>query len=328
MPPRRTVLRAAGWASLAMMAGAGLSGCRIRLQDDAPTIPFISRQPIPDEDLLVSAYRRAVELAAVAARASGVPLAAEVTQRHTRQAQTVRAILAAGLVPDHVISGPAPTGPAPAGGTATSHTATTSPTAAGAPAATAEELGHAARDAANGSIAAAGSFATHRALGVAIAAHDAAEATSLGAPPDWPTHDPLPPSVATALVEVTRACEYALQVAAAHLLDKERAALLATLVALSRREATLTAGLTAGLTPEPKPALGYRLPFPVAGPEAARRLVVAVLGNLVDRGLDGIERIPAGSSAVLEIVRLQAEAVTLAVTHGVVWPTMPGMALG
>lgn len=333
MPPRRTVLRGAGWTGLSILLGLGLSGCGIRLEDDAPTIPFLSRQPIPDEALLVAAYRRAVELSAVAARASEVPLGAEVAQRHTRQAQVLRAILDAGQVPERVISGPAgaatgsppllptaaPTA-APTAGTTTG--AATAPT--GPAAVSADELGPTARGMADASIAAAGAYVTHRALGVAIAAHDGATANILGAPPAWPAGDPLPASVATPLLEVTRASGYALQVAASHLLDTERTRLRATIVALSRREATLAAGLS----PAPLPALGYRLPFPVTTPAEARRLVIAILSNLIDRGLDGIERIPAGSSALIEVVRLEAEAVSLAAGHGVSWPTMPGLALG
>ena len=81
--------------------------------------------------LLVAAYRRATALAGVAGRATGVPLAPEVTQRHTRQAQVLRAILETGQVPERIISGPpgstatATSGPtAPVDGTAT--TASTS----------------------------------------------------------------------------------------------------------------------------------------------------------------------------------------------------------
>jgi len=330
MPPRRTVLRAAGWVGLSAVAGIGLAGCGIRLEDDAPPIPFVSRQPIPDEALLVAAYRRATALAGVAGRATGVPLAPEVAQRHTRQAQVLRAILDAGQVPERIISGPpGSTATATSGSTGTSDgtattTSTSAPTNAVRPPVTAEELARAARDTADASIAATGSFVTQRALGVAIAAHDAAGAASLAAPPVWPSRDPLPAPVATPLVEVTRACEYALEVAAAHLLDTDREALLATVAALTRREAALAAALT----PNPLPALGYHLPFPVTGPGDARRLVSVVLRNLVDRGLDDLDRIPQGSSGLLEVVRLEAEAVTLAVAHGVAWPTMPGLALG
>lgn len=146
MPPRRTVLRAAGLAGLSAVAGIGLAGCGIRLEDDAPTIPFVSRQPIPDEALLVAAYRRATALAGVAGRATGVPLAPEVTQRHTRQAQVLRAILETGQVPERIISGPpgstatATSGPtAPVDGTATT-ASTSAPTNAVPPPVTAGEL--------------------------------------------------------------------------------------------------------------------------------------------------------------------------------------------
>ena len=114
MPPRRTLLRAGAWTGLAAALAAGVSGCGIRLEDDAPEIPFLSRTPIPDEGPLIAAYRRATALADLAARARGVVGASEVTERHTRQAQVLRAILDAGAVPERIIRGPeTPTASAP-----------------------------------------------------------------------------------------------------------------------------------------------------------------------------------------------------------------------
>ncbi len=313
MPPRRTLLRVGAWTGLAAALAAGASGCGIRLEDDAPTIPFLSRTPIPDEALLVAAYRRATDVAEQATHAAGVAGAAEVTQRHTRQAQVLRAILDAGAVPERIVSGPA-----------TPTATTTGPTQPTPTAVSAPELGAAVSTAAHESLSAAADFITHRALAASIAAHDAAGLTRLGGSPSWSTHEPLPPAVAAGLLTVTRACTYAVQVAAAHLTGSERVGLLETITALGRREATLSSALS----PVAPPPLGYRLPFPATDPVKARRLVIAALANLVDRGLDGIADIPAGSSSLVELIRLEAEAVSLATTHGGAWPTMPGLSVG
>ncbi len=306
MPPRRTLLRAGAWTGLAAALAAGVSGCGIRLEDDAPEIPFLSRTPIPDEGPLIAAYRRATALADLAARARGVVGASEVTERHTRQAQVLRAILDAGAVPERIIRGPeTPTASAPIPATLATVSAS----------ALAAAVGAKARE----SIAAVGSFTEHRSLGASVAAHDAA-----GEMLTWPHRDPLPPAVANGLLSVTRACAYAVQVATAHLSAPERAGHLETLKALGRRESYLASTLT----PVPAPPLGYRLPFPATDPAQGRRLVTAALGNLVDRGLDGLDGIPLGSTALVEVVRLEAEAVVLATAHGVPWPAFPGLALG
>lgn len=313
MPPRRTLLRAGAWTGLTAALAAGVSGCGIRLEDDAPTIPFLTRTPIPDEALLVAAYRRAAGLAEKATQAAGVAGAAQVTQRHTGQAHVLRAILDAGAVPERIISG------------ATSPTATSSgPKQPGPTAVSAAELGQAVAITARESLTAAGLFMAHRALGASVAAHDAASQIGLGGAPAWPARDPLPAGVAAGLLTVTRACAYAVQVAAAHLSGAERTALMVLIDVLGAREEALIVAVT----PPPPPTLGYRLPFPVTGAGEARRLVTVALGNLVDRGLDRLEDIPPGTSPLVEVVRLQAEAVTLASAHGVPWPTMPGLRVG
>ena len=103
---------------------------------------------------------------------------------------------------------------------------------------------------------------------------------------------------------------------------RDRASALATVSDLNRRERALVADL-----PAPPPPLGFRLPFAVTDAQTAARLITLVLANLVDRGLDTVESIPPGSAELVEIARLQAEAVGLAVRHGVPWPTMPGLTL-
>lgn len=316
MPPRRTILRATGWTVWAAATGTGLSACRIRLEDDTPAIPILRRTPIPDEAVFVAAYRRALALADAGTRAAGVPFAAEVTRRHTRQAQVLRALLDAGNVPENVMRGAVPT--ATSGPSASSSTST----ATGAPAVTAQELRALTQAAATESIAAVTAFAEHLSLAVALAAHDAAGAAATGAAVAWPTGGRVPAGVVAPLLEPTRACVYALAVAAAHLPDSDRASALATVSDLNRRERALVADL-----PAPPPPLGFRLPFAVTDAQTAGRLITLVLANLVDRGLDTVESIPPGSAELVEIARLQAEAVGLAVRHGVPWPTMPGLTL-
>lgn len=341
MPPRRQVLRVATWGGLGLALGPLLTGCRIRLEDDAPTIPFLSRQPIPDEAAIMAAYHRAVGVADLAGRALAT-MAAEVRQRHTRHAQVLRAILDAGEVPERIIRAAAPAatsaaistsvgtvatsappGTAP-GWTSTAGSTGPGPSAGSTPTVSDADLAQAVRTAAEAGVAAASGLGVHRILGAAVAAHDSAEAAHLGASITWPGSDHLPEGVARELLQVTRAARYGLQVAASRLPAAEHDALLGSIAVLDRREHTLAADLR----PAPSPPLGYALPFSPSGPDEARRLVRVVLGTTVDRGWDAAESIPAGSSAVISLIRLQTEAVLLATGHGVQWPTLPGLVVG
>lgn len=300
MPSRREVGRVLGLLGLG--SAAALAGCGLRLEDDAPTIPFVPRRTIPDEALLIAARRRADALARLAAQ---VPGAAEAAARHTRQVDVLDAILHAGGVPADLV---VPTTSATASGSRASSSAVTTAPAPVTPA----DLG--AREAA---LPADGltSGTTQRTLLASIAAHDSATAAALGVPVAWPAGDPLPAPAADSLLGSTRAAAYGIEVAAARTPAGARAELLQALAELRGREAALAA-----LSTTPAPA-GYALPSGLS-PQA---LVTHVLGVLVDQGLAPLTHVPAGSRAVVEVIRLLADAVALAARHGVPPTPFPGL---
>jgi hypothetical protein len=318
MPSRRVVVRAVG----ALAVVGVLGGCRIRLQDDAPDLPFLQRVSIPDEALLVAAYRRAAALGDLAAATAGLPLGPEITTHHRRQATVLLGILTDGGVPGEVL-GPTPTATATASRPATSAAPTS---AAAVTAVTAADLaGHEASAVTADALTALTGAATRRTLLASVTAYSGAAATLLGSPAPWPTSQPLPPEVAATLLDATRAVTYAAQVAAAQVAGDQRQPVLATLTELARRETALAA--VAGAAAHPAP-LGYRLPFAVSTPEAASRLLTTAFSALVAGGLATVDSLPPGSRAVGEAVRLHAQAVALGHGWGVALTAFPGMTDG
>lgn len=311
LPSRRLLLRAA--LAAGGLAGAGaVGGCRVRLQDDAPALPFLERRSIPDESLLVQSYRATSALAELAARVAH-PVAAQVAPQHARQAAVIRGILTAGGVPSEAITGPTPSGPA------TGATPTPPPQPPADPAVLAQsELAALAPQA----LTALAAAVAHRPLLSAVTAHRAATAAVLGVAPAWPAAPALPFTVAATALDANRAARYAVQVAAAHLGGPSREQALATLATLDRRVAELTAAAAAIARPAP---LGYRLPFSVAGPDDAVRLLATALGTLAADGLVSAPDLPVGSAAYVALVRLHAEAVLLAHPWGVALTAFPGL---
>ncbi len=315
---RRQVLALSG--RLAALGGVVLlGGCRLRLEDDAPPVPFVPRRSIPDEALLVAARRRAVELAALAA---AVPGQGEVAARHLVQAETLLQVLRAGGVPDSrsapTVTTAAATTPA-AGPTASAAVPTGTPArpTGAAPGSTPRGGDRAAlahSEAAADLTGWVGAVAQRTVL-VAVAVHDTATAALLGSGVVWPAADPLPVEVATELVAGTRAAAYGVEVAAARLPAAARRPLLDTLGTLRARERRLAA--IAG----PAGPVARAVP-PGLDPQS---LVRTVLGVLVEQGLRPVEVLPEGSRAAIEVARLQSEAVLLAAVNGVPVPALPGL---
>ncbi|MGV1009008.1 MAG: hypothetical protein ACOYBY_10435 [Dermatophilaceae bacterium] len=315
VPSRRAVLRA-GLGLAGVGTAALLGGCRLRLEDDAPAVPFVPRKSIDDEALLVEGYRQTRELAALAASVSGSELARSMAAAHDRQAQVLRAILTEGGVPASVIE------PPPADTTSSPSTAPS----ASPPAATAATL--AAAQAAAASPEALGQLAgavAQRPLLTAVTAHRASAATLLGAGPHWPDGPALPPDAAASALEPTREALYATEVAAARVSTAARAAYLPLLATLQRRAAQLRSA--AGAQADDG-AVAYRLPFAVTSPDDAHRLVGTALDGLVAHGLDPLSLVPAGSASVAEVARLQAEAAVLRHQWGGPLTAFPGLADG
>lgn len=334
MPSRRLVLR--GALTGAAVAGASmLAGCRVRLEDDAPAVPFLERAAIPDEAVLIQTYREALDLAALAARVPG-PLAAEVAPQHQRQAAVVLEILTAGGVPSAAIAPPASTpstttgppappsaavtpGPARAPSTAPTAPPTAAPPAADPAALAAAEL----QALAPSALTTLAATVAHRTLFTAVTAHRAATASLFGATPAWPAAPALPATVGARTLDAARTARYAVQVAAAHLAGAQRELALGAIATLDRRVADLTKAASGVATPPP---LGYRLPFPVANADDAVRLLATALGALVAGGLQSAADLPLAAPAYVELVRLHTEAVLLARPWGVALTAFPGLA--
>jgi len=325
---RRTVLRRAGSLGVGALAGLLLGGCRVRLQDDAPDLPLLQHKSIPDEALLIAGFREAARLQQLAGRVPGAPaLPAELAGIHGAQATVLRAVLTAGGVPDHLVTGTGATSapPTPAASPPAAATQAPGPAVSAPGPATQTDLAGAEQAAVSPAALAqlAGATPANRVLLTAAAAQRGAAAALLGAVPAWPPGAALPPPEAAALLDATRSVVYAFEVVAAQLVADERAPAIQTLAALRARQRELVAAAGTAMTPEP---LGYVLPFPVTSPAAARRLATAVLAQLVARGLDPVSRLAAGSSAVVQVVRWQADAQVMLRQWGGPLHPFPGMA--
>lgn len=307
---RRDLLR----ATAVLLPVAVVSGCDLRLEDDAPPLPILQRKSVPDEAVLVDAVRRTSALAQTAGRvASPSDAVTRLAALHGTQSEVLRARLTAQGVPNHVIDTPSPTTSA----------AGTAAVSAPPPAALPELV--AAEQAILGALVAAlpGVTTDNRAVLASVAAACGAAVEVLGAQPAWPAADPLPPPAAVPLLDGTRAAEYAFQVVAAQTSGEVRARALATHTDLGRRETDLLA--MAGSS-APAPPLGYALPFPVTGADAAGRLATQVLGTLVAGGLAPEGTLPEGSSSVVTLVRLLVDAQRLGRGWGVPSAAFPGQA--
>lgn len=315
LPSRRTVLWG-GCRLAAVAATAALGGCSIRLQDDAPDIPLLQRRSIPDEAALIAEFHLATSLSQMAGRIPlPTALVTQLTRIHATQAQVVHGLLSRGGVPDHVITG--------AAATATASVPTSAVSAP--PPATVAQLTAAEAAAVSAEVLAvvAGATEANRSVLASVAAQRAAATGLLGGPVTWPDADPLAPPSAARLLEATRPVVYAFEVVAAQLAGDKRLPALATLAALRVRDGELTAAAGASATADP---LGYALPYPVTSPDLAHRLAGEVLTRLVEGGLELVPVLPAGSTSLTAIVRLQAQAQSLAHDWGATPVPFPGMA--
>lgn len=329
MPSRRQLLRGA-LTGTAVVGASMLGGCRVRLEDDAPAVPFLERAAIPDEAVLIQTYRQASALAALAARVPA-PLAAEVTPQHQRQATVLLDILTAGGVPRVAIDPvtPTPVGtpaapglPSTADPPAATPASTTTPSSPQPPADPAELAAAELEVLAPAALTALAAALAHRTLFTAVGAHHAATATLLGATPAWPAAPALPAVLAARALDATRAARYAGQVAAARLTGAHHNQALATLTTLDRRIGDLAEAASGVAAPAP---LGYRLPFPVATADDAIRLLATALGSLVAGGLQSAADLPVAAPAYPHLVRLHTEAVLLARPWGVALTAFPGL---
>ncbi len=320
----------------ALMVGSAtvLSGCRVRLEDDAPRIPGLpARQPIPDEQALLLARHDALRLQALAAGlgASSTALTELLATLHGRQAGVFGSVLRSGGVPQAEISAtPRPTATATPRPTATATPrpmATTGgavsvpvPTPSGVSeliAAEAEgtdaqalsDLAGISRD----RVALFGSMAAQRGSAVRLLG---GRLPSTGAP-TGPTG-----VVAAAQLEAVRSAVYGFEVVVAQIDASHRMAAARTLGMVRAASAELQ--LLAGSAAKPIP-LGYALPFPVSTPAAALRLathLMTALGEVIASQLPTVTGDPAGLTGT---VHLLTDVCVDAVTWQVPLTAFPGL---
>ncbi len=278
------------------VAAAALSGCGVRLEDDAPRVPLLpTRTPVPSESELTALTRETDRLARVAGDLTG-DLAADLAAIHRRQHSVLRTALVRQQVPPEDLDAPPEseaTGPA-APGTASSPSATSpSAEASPSPSASSADPGQdrsalAADEAA--SAADSGVFTgvapELRAPVAALHAQRFAAATLLsGTPPEVPG-EPVTGEDVAALAGRTAAAVWFLEVVAARSTGPQRARAEGTLASLRALLADQVAGGS-----RPAVSLGHPLPFPVETSAQAALLAREVLATLrSDHGaaLDGL----------------------------------------
>ena len=270
---RRAVLAVAG-----VGAAAALTGCRVRLEDDAPRVPLLpTRQPIPDEGALLQALADTRDLQAAAAALVGARTPARLAAVHARQVAVLEQVLRSARVPSAswaatpsptTSAGRIPAPPSPSG----------SPSAAAKPTRAALAQQEALAMQPGALTALAGATPAHLPLLAALTAQRAAAVTLLGGSVHWAASSVAPRAAAPGLLAAVRSATYGLEVVAAQSGAAGRARALAVLATLRPREEQLQA--LAGADAD-APPLGYRLPFAVATPASAARLARALLPDLL-----------------------------------------------
>ncbi|MGZ4698783.1 MAG: DUF4439 domain-containing protein [Oryzihumus sp.] len=309
---RRSVLVALGVAS-----ATALTGCGVRLEDRAGSLPFVpERKPAPDERTLLAALAetRSLERAAAAAGAAAGPWPARLAPAHHQQAAVLEQVLRQAGAPVPAVF-PAAGGPS---GTGSPTTSTTAPGQARAGLA-ARELVAVQTPAL---ITLAGVSAAHVTLLAALAAHHGAAATLLGGSAQWPEPSAPTGSPAARLLAATRSAAYGFEVVQAQG-DHATAALAAvTLAQLRHRETGLVALAGDSATP---PALGYPLPFPVMTPASARRLARELVAGLQSALAAELRGAAGNEQALTGLVRWSAETAMLGTRWGSPLPAFPGL---
>lgn len=342
MPEHRSV-RVGRRSLLIGAASVLLTGCDIRLQDDAPRIPLVpTRQPIPAESTLLALLGDTRLLARLSAGA-GTRFLTHVAFLHETQADVLAAALErAGVPVDEVMS--ADPGSASPGAGGTSPTAT-SPPATGASSPATPSAGRASSE---GSGTSPSTSVSPRRIGdleaaaipraapvlagaasgliptlVSLHAQRGATAHVLGATVAWPVAPEwASPVGAAAFLEATRAAVYALEVVAgqakaSHVRRADRT--LATLHALASDQERASAGTA------PQPQLGYALPFRVSDDRSAVRLAKRTLTDLTAAYGSHLDTLESQRTVALEAARWLAAAAYEAHRWGHALPPFPGL---
>lgn len=304
-----------------------LSGCDVRLEDDAPPLPLIpTREPIPAEPALLWLLEDCRNLA---------DKDGPRTELYAEQVAVLRSALFRAGIPietlDEVLAAPDPTGStagsASAGRTPTATASagpipspTSSPTSAPAEGSTAaltrvDDLARCGP----GMFPVVMSLLAQRWAAVRLAGDEAPQGALVGDPGlIWRFSH-----LAAGFVEQTTAAVYGFEIVAAQTEEAARDTAVVTLADLRRlrREQTVRAGARA-----PAPALGYPLPFPVDSEESALRLAEHVLTGLTD-GYAGLLTTVTGAAqedTAQDVVGWLGAAAAHGVSWGVPLEAFPG----
>lgn len=266
------------------VAVAALSGCGIRLEDDAPRVPLVpTRSPIDGEDALVRLLA-AVQSAARLPVDPKQPISPLLGPLHQRQARVLHdALRQRGVPEDELPSATPPASAVPTGSptaSASSPAASASPPPAPPPAAAPTTV------VVERTIITAGAGCAEAEtdlrptlLAILGQAHAALEVATL-----QPTAAPAPAPVWTApaalapLITAVRTAVYLLEVAAARSPQVGRRTGLEMISRLERLAAEL---VDAAGDAAPSPELGQALPHPVTTPAEAATLSTAAVTTLL-----------------------------------------------
>ncbi|MBR7744895.1 hypothetical protein KC207_16495 [Phycicoccus sp. BSK3Z-2] len=266
-PRRRPVV-------LAVAGTALLTGCGIRLEDDAPRVPLVPvRTPLPAEDLLVRLVADSAALAGLAGDTDG-PLPSALAALHRRQVTVVRTALLRGGMPPERLADPGPDGPRPS--TSVQTPAAPAPTPSGSPSGTPAVP-------ARRRLAAAEAVVLDDLAAVADVGEDLrgpvttlhaqrwAAAVLLGGAPPVLVDDVVDAAPVARLAEAAGAARYFLEVAAARSSGSRRDRAARTLGTLDTLHADLSRDVPDGAV------LGRPLPGPVETGRDVDRLVLDTL---------------------------------------------------
>lgn len=314
------------------VAVAALTGCGIRLEDDAPHVPLVpARSPIDGEDALLRLLA-AVQTAALAPVDPKAPFSPLLAPIHQKQARVLHDALRQRGVPEEELPSatpsptPSPT-PSATGTASATGTPTTSPTPAPS---TTPPTGVAA---AEGPIASAGVGCAEAErdlrpmlLAVLAQAHAALEldghpvAVGLTAPPAWTTSEALVPLI-TALNDAT----YLLEVAAARSRLSVRTVWLDGIEKLGRVTADLVEAVGDAA---PAPDLGRPLPHPVTTDAEAATLATEAMSTLLSTFGSALRSLgDADPDAAFAVVpRWLGVVAAQAHRHGIRLTAFPGLA--
>lgn len=313
---------------MAVMVGsvAALSGCRVRLEDDAPRIAGLpTRRPMPDEQALLQARRDALRLRELAEGlgVSSAPLAGLLASLHGAQADVFESVLSSGGVPPAEITAtttttttttatatatadgaPSATGPAPSG-----VTELVTAEAEGATAQALSDLAGVSRD----RVALLGSMTAQRAAAVRLLGSRLPSAGTRTGPTG---------EVAAAQLEAIRSAVYGFEVVVAQTDASHRKGAANTLGVLRALSSELQ--LLAGSAAKPIP-LGYALPFPVSTPGSALRLATHLMAALREVIASQLPAVTGDAAGLTGTVHVLTEVCVQAVTWQVPLTAFPGL---